>query len=211
MRPLPLTLAALLVCGPSLGQEHGPARASLERFCTGLESLSAIFTETIISPEGEIVEHGGGEVWMQRPDRFRWRYDGEFPELIVADGRRVWIFDQTLEQVTVTEQSGLPADSPLLLLTDLAALDRQFSVAEFGEDAGVLLLELKVRDQEAKFERVLVGMRDDALSYMAMEDAFGMRTEVRFEAIRRNPELDASRFEFTPPEGVDVIGDPGTP
>jgi outer membrane lipoprotein-sorting protein len=42
---------------------------------------------------------------------------------------------------------------------------------------------------------------------MIMEDAFGLRTELRFHEVERNPVMDPARFTFTPPEGADVIGD----
>ena len=42
---------------------------------------------------------------------------------------------------------------------------------------------------------------------MIMEDAFGLRTELRFDDVRRNPDLDEALFRFEPPEGTDVIGD----
>ncbi len=203
--------ALLLTAGLAAAQEHGPARERLEAFSEGLESLQADFRQAIISPEGETIERGEGAIWMQRPDLFRWQYAGEFPELIVADGARVWMYDETLEQVTVREQSGLAGDSPLMLITDPSSLDQQFVVTELGEDAGVFLLELRVRSPEAEFERVLVGLRGDMLSFMVMEDAFGMRTEIGFDNILRNPALDAGQFEFTPPPGVDIIGDPGAP
>ena len=40
-----------------------------------------------------------------------------------------------------------------------------------------------------------------------MEDVSGLLTEIRFKVIERNPQLDEELFHFTPPEGVDVIGD----
>jgi outer membrane lipoprotein carrier protein len=42
---------------------------------------------------------------------------------------------------------------------------------------------------------------------MIMEDAFGLRTELRFEEIQRNPVLDEGLFMFEPPAGVDLLGD----
>jgi outer membrane lipoprotein carrier protein len=43
---------------------------------------------------------------------------------------------------------------------------------------------------------------------MILEDAFGLRTEIRFSEMRRNVDIDAGLFRFQPPEGTDVIGDP---
>lgn len=183
------------------------ARASLERFAAGLERFHAGFTQVVTEADGRVMEQGQGEVWMHRPDLFRWRYDGEFPELIVADGTRVWIHDQTLDQVTVRTQSVLPENSPLMLLTDPSALDRQFTVTELGSDDGTLLLGLGTDSRDAEFERVILGLREDQLSLMIMEDAFGMRTEIRFDNVRRNPDLAESLFRFSPPPGADIIGE----
>jgi outer membrane lipoprotein carrier protein len=138
---------------------------------------------------------------------FRWEYGGDFPEVVVADGRNIWIYDEILEQVTVKDQSMTAVNSPLTLLTDLGKLDEQFEVREVGGVDGLQLLELRSRDAESQFERILLGLRNDSLQMMVMEDAFGLRTEVQFQQVRRNPELDSGLFTFEPPESADVIGE----
>jgi len=186
----------------------GSAREQLNRFSGGLETLHARFEQKVISSDGGVEDSSGGQVWLSRPQRFRWEYGGEFPEIVVADGDRVWIYDVTLEQVTVKDQSSAAADSPLTLLTDPARLDEQFEVREAGDASGLQLLELRSRSMETGFERILLGLRQDGLKLMIMEDAFGLRTELRFEEIQRNPVLDERLFVFEPPAGVDLVGDP---
>jgi outer membrane lipoprotein carrier protein len=46
---------------------------------------------------------------------------------------------------------------------------------------------------------------------MELEDLLGNRTEWRFSNWQRNPKLAPDTFHFTPPEGVDVIGEAVTP
>jgi outer membrane lipoprotein-sorting protein len=41
---------------------------------------------------------------------------------------------------------------------------------------------------------------------MAMEDAFGQRTEIHFENVLINQPADPELFHFTSPEGADVVG-----
>ena len=202
-------MAGLLISGLLQAQEPGPARSSLEQFSDGLETLHATFTQTITTQDGRLESEGAGEVWLARPALFRWSYGGEFPELIEADGTRLWLYDELLEQVTVKPQSGLAEDSPLMLLTDPAALDERFRVTEVGDLGNMHLLELVAISQEAAFERVLLGLEDNEVRLMAMEDAFGLRTEIRFAEITRNPELDAALFVFTPPDNADVVGEFG--
>jgi outer membrane lipoprotein carrier protein len=107
----------------------------------------------------------------------------------------------------VRDQSLDAPDSPLALLTDPGRLEEQFEVREAGEASDLQLLELRSLDRESQFERILLGLRADRLELMVMEDAFGLRTELRFRDLRRNPQLDESLFRFQPPPGVDLIGD----
>lgn len=206
--PLMMSAIALLVAlGPSsaLAQEIS-ARAQLERFTDGLQTLHARFVQQVVSSDGVVEDASEGEVWLARPQRFRWSYGGEFPELVVGDGQRIWIYDEALEQVTVKSQAEAQ-DSPLTLLTDPGRLEEQFAVREAGEAWDLQLLELRSVRADQSFDRVLLGLGENRLQLMIMEDAFGLRTELRFSDLTRNLELEPGLFEFQPPDGVDVIGE----
>jgi outer membrane lipoprotein carrier protein len=201
-----LALALVGVFAGAYAQQ-GTGRAQLENFSNGLETLHARFEQRVISSDGAVEDGSSGEVWLQRPGLFRWEYGGDYPEQVIADGKNIWIHDEVLEQVTVKDQSDAAVDSPLTLLTDLSQLDAQFEVREVGGDDQLQLIELRSRTPESEFERILLGLSEDVLRMMIMEDAFGLRTEIRFEQIARNPELDPQLFTFIPPESADVIGE----
>ena len=129
----------------------------------------------------------------------------------MADGSDVWVYDEALEQVTIKPQSKQVADTPLLILTDISQLDQQFMLAELGDFEDMDLLELRSRDVESQFERILIGMDASGIRMMIMEDAFGQRTEIHFANIVRNADVAADVFSFTPPEGTDVVGQATTP
>ena len=181
-------------------------RAALEHFVDGLDRYHASFEQVVLNSDGEVQDANEGEMWLSRPSLFRWEYGGDFPEVIVADGEHVWMWDVSLEQITVKEQDSLANDSPLTLLTDLSRLDDQFEVRDLGVDDGLAYVELRSVLDGAEFDRVLLGLRGQQLELMAMEDAFGLRTEIRFEDAERNPDLTANLFVFEVPEGVDVVG-----
>ena len=200
-------IAAVAFCfGAAAFAQGGPGRMELERFSTGLDTLQAQFDQQVLSKDGRVEAESDGQVWLSRPGSFRWEYDGDFPEVVIADGSTIWLYDEALEQVTIRDQSSLATETPLTLLTDLTRLDEQFIVRELGGDSGLELLELEARSQEAEFERILLGFLDGELLLMAMEDAFGLRTEIRFRDILRNPELGEELFRFEIPEGTDVMG-----
>lgn len=203
------TLFAMLLMSASItafADGYGPARSELEKFSTNLATLQVDFTQLVKSQDGTIQDRTHGSAWLQSPDKLRWVYAGEFPEIIVADGSDIWIYDETLAQVTIKPQSNQVANTPLLILTDISQLDQQFLVTELGEFEDMHLLELKSRDSESQFERILMGLDASGIRMMIMEDAFGLRTEIHFTNLVKNTELGADVFSFTPPQGTDVVG-----
>lgn len=201
-----LSLCFVLPASFAGANEAGSAREELEQFAASLERFQAEFTQTVKSGDGRIQDQTQGEVWLQKPDRLRWVYSGEYPEIIVADGKNIWVYDESLEQVTVKPQSEEATDSPLMILADASKLDQQFQVTELGDFEGMDLLELKSLDSESEFERILLGLDPDGIRLMAMEDAFGQRTEIHFQNVKVNAPVDPGLFRFTPPKGTDVVG-----
>ena len=205
-RRVTLLLAACLAAGCADLRAQQDAREQLIHFAQGLKTFSASFEQRVLGTDGKVEDQSAGRVWLSQPNFIRWEYGGDFPQLVVADGRYIWIYDEALEQVTVKPQSDLAADSPLSVLTDISKLDEQFQVREAGDMDGMFLLELRPNRSESEFDRILLGLQQDQLILMTMEDAFGLRTEVRFSEPQRNPSVDPDLFSFTPPPGVDVIG-----
>jgi outer membrane lipoprotein carrier protein len=203
---LALSLGFCLAVTIAVANEAGPARSELERFANELENFQAEFTQTVKTQDGRIQDQTQGQVWLQSPDKLRWVYTGEFPEVIVADGDNIWIYDESLEQVTVKPQSSQVNGSPLMILTDVSQLDTQFLVTELGDYEEMFLLELKSKDGDSEFERILLGLDSSGVRMMAMEDAFGQRTEIQFDNVIMNPTPDPDLYKFTPPAGTDVVG-----
>ena len=128
-----------------------------------------------------------------------------------TNGNNIWVYEESLDQVTVKPQSDDAADSPLMLLADVSRIDEQFMVTELGDFEDMLLLELRSIDSESEFERILLGLDSSGIRMMAMEDAFGQRTEIRFENAQKNPSLDPQLFNFETPQGTDLVGAPVQP
>ena len=183
------------------------ARARLEAFADGLNGLSGEFTQTTSDANGSLQEESRGTLALAAPRQFRWQYAEPFPQLIVADGNNVWIYDQDLEQVTVRNQSTEESQSPLTVLVDLSQLDRNYVVHALPDRDGMAWLAMTAREKEPSFKRIEIGFDASAPVRMVLEDLLGNRTEWRFSAWKRNPELAPETFSFTPPAGVDVIGE----
>jgi outer membrane lipoprotein carrier protein len=177
----------------------------LETFIGDLNTFSAGFEQTLMNELGEEMERSVGALYVERPGKFHWAYWEPFPQLIVSDGRSLWIYDEDLEQVTIKDVTASIDDSPAALLGGDVDVDAHYVVIEVGETEGIRWLELTPRDIESQYETVRLGFRDGDLAAMELFDNLGQKTRIAFQDIRRNPSLERRLFEFTPPEGVDVV------
>jgi outer membrane lipoprotein carrier protein len=194
-----LALSLLLVAVPAMVGAN--PRALLDEFAGELDSLSGEFTQTTLAENGRVSESSQGRVFYQSPDRFRWSYDEPFPQEMVADGERLWHFDESLDQVTVREQPSA-AESPLLVLTRPELLDRFYRV-EPGDAPDQLTF--RPLAEGAEFERATLYFRDGLPQALELHDAFGQLTRLELFDLQRNPQLDQALFEFEVPPGVDLL------
>lgn len=186
---------------------HAGGRERLTEFTAGLKGLDGRFSQQVYDPRGKLKESASGSVALSAPRLFRWEYSRPYPQLIVADGRHVWVYEPDLEQVTKRPQGVEEQNSPLAALIDTTRLDKQFSVREAGTAQGLEWLELTPRPgQEGGFRSARLGFGPSGLVRMNVVDALGQRTEISFSQWKRNPKFAAGTFRYVPKKGVDVIG-----
>lgn len=197
--------AAAFLALPSLA-----AAASLERFSqfiTATHTAQGKFEQRIFDSNRRLLQESSGVLAFSRPGKFRWTYFKPYAQVIVGDGRKVWIYDEDLKQVTVKKLDQALGSTPAALLAGNNEVMRAFRLTDKGVKDGVEWLEAVPRDKEGSFERIRMGFGESGLRQMELVDSFGQTTVLRFDSLERNPKLDPALFRFTPPKGADVIGD----
>jgi outer membrane lipoprotein carrier protein len=205
IRIFPLLLLCLIGFAPSL--QAANAEAQLETFLNGLHTLQAEFRQTIQRPDEDTVYTSNGIFYLKRPGQLRWEYEDPNTQVIVADGKRIWLHDLELEQVSHRSQKAALDGTPAQLLSDTGPIDAHFIVEEAGEADGLDWVELRPKEKDAQFVRVRLGMAENQLKRMEMYDSFGQVTRFIFYNEIRNPQLSKELFVFVPPPTVDIIGD----
>lgn len=198
-----LTSALLLT-----GTAQAGARDDLAAFTKGLKGLDGQFTQQVYDTTGKRKESTSGRVALSAPRLFRWEYTKPYPQLIVADGTHVWVYEPDLQQATKRPQGAEEQNSPLAALIDRAKLERNYTVTEAGNSAGLEWLQLTPRNaEEGGFRSAKLGFGSGGLQKMTVIDALGQRTEIAFSGWKRNPGFKAGTFRYVPAKGVDVVGE----
>ncbi len=208
----PTAVIALLLLAPLAQAGNSRAAARLDRLLGATRSLTARFTETVVNANAATVRQASGYVAIAKPGRFRWDYRKPYRQLIVADGKTLWIYDPGLEQVTVKPEPGALAAGPAALLAGEADISRNFRVSLLPRHGGLDWLRLVPRSKNADYTAIELGLAaHDEIRVMRLVSRLGQTTRIKFSDVRRNPAIPVAQFRFVPPAGVDVVRDTSPP
>lgn len=176
-------------------------------FFAGLHTLQADFEQQVTDGNNKPLQSSQGHMWIKRPGRFRWDYETPYRQQLVADGERLWSYDEDLEQVTVQQAGEVLTSTPAMLLSGEEPLENVFHIEEVNPGDGEQHVLLVPKSDDSNVTRIRLFFARKNLSRIKAEDNFGNTTTFSFTAFERNPPLDRSVFTFIPPAGADVVGD----
>lgn len=195
----------LLILASQVAMADGVA--SLRDFFNSTNAMRAQFSQVVNDNQGRKVQEVQGTMQLQRPNKFRWDYAKPYEQQIISDGKQVFLYDADLQQVTVRELSKTLGSSPAALLAGGDAVEKSFTIKNAVRKDGLSWVLALPKDKDSGFERVLLGFKDQKLRKMELYDSFNHVTNITFDAVERNPILKDATFLFTPPKGVDVVGE----
>lgn len=179
----------------------------LHQFLKDTRTLKADFAQVVIARSGRKPQQSSGTVAIARPGKLRWEIQKPYPQLVIGDGEKVWIYDPELKQVTIRKAGQAIGGSPAAILAGSNELEKNFTLSEAGEADGFAWVEAIPKASDSGFEKIRLGFAGNDLKALELQDSFGQRTLIRFSALERNPVLPTQTFRFTPPAGVDVVGE----
>ncbi|GAA4647745.1 outer membrane lipoprotein chaperone LolA [Kistimonas scapharcae] len=218
-----LALSITLLTSPAYGEsapsnkmntvevsaQEQQAASQLAKLLNPLHYIQAGFAQHTLEASGKRIQESEGVMTVQRPNLFRWEVKKPFPQVVVSNGQKVWLYDMDLEQVTIQKLDARTNTTPALILSgETADLTRNFRVTESVAD-GVALFTLIPKGQDALFENLQLSFQGKTLREMMLTDALGARTRIEFSNLSSSSKrkLAEKDFELYIPPGVDVIDD----
>ena len=206
-----ITVALALTGSSGLAQaiaDEDNGRRLVDDFVHKVETLQGAFEQALLDADGQLIERTSGMLEIQRPGRFRWSYTEPYEQWLVADGLNIWSYDVDLEQVTVKPQADALANTPALLLGGSDDALDQFEYRGSYLEKDTTWVRLVPVNTDSGFMRVELGFMGEALHRMVFYDNLEQTTLVSLYEVAVNEPIDAGRFRFDIPDGVDVVGTP---
>ena len=186
-------------------QQH--AANKLSELLSHTQTITGGFSQLTLDSSGTQLQETAGQMVLQRPGLFRWHTDPPLEQMLVSNGKKVWLYDPDLLQVTVQKMDQRLTHTPALLLSgDVSQISENFTIT-YKEAGSIIDFVLTPMAKDTLFDTLRLSFRDGVINDMQLLDAVGQRTNILFMGVKINQPVDASQFVFTAPAGVDVIED----
>jgi len=180
------------------------ASDSLQAKLNAIRTMSASFNQ-VINAKTRVISKASGNMALSRPGRFLWQTKKPLEQIVIADGKHLWVYDVELEQVTLKKQDkGLGGTAALFLSGYDNTLTHDFEVTEskIGKE---LKFDLKAKSSKENFQHMQLAFVGDELTGIELDDQLGQHTTVVLSKIKNNPPLSPTVFKLKIPKGVDLV------
>ena len=204
-------LVLLLVTSAAPAAEPKDLLEDLRATYEDTADLTARFVQTAHLVAAGMDREATGRVVFKKGGKMRWEYEGDDPQILVSDGKTLWIYQVRDRTVLRQDLAALPESSRLALdlLTGFQGVEKAFNLESCGE----WCLALVPKEARPDLTRVLVDLTSGGKEVRSVttEDPLGNRTTVEFQDLRRNQGVPDETFAFRAPEGVQILDMPGAP
>ena len=188
MKKLFVAILGLFICGSSFAVVDNVLVDRAERYLNGITGLTGDFTQT----SGARVDKGTFS--MLRPGRVRLDYD-KMPVQLIADGKDLYFFDKSLDQITTVPLTSTPAG--ILIRKNINLKNADIRVVETKSDDKTFSLKMNLRGQEGLGHMTVVfDAKPVKLNSWSVVDATGAKTDVAFNGLKAKTSFGKNYFQI---------------
>jgi outer membrane lipoprotein carrier protein len=177
-----------------------------------MTDLKADFSQTAFNKSLNQTIAAQGSMYLKKGGKLRWEYTEPTPQQIVSDGKSIWIYTPTLNQVNVGKAPEALAGPAGSFLTGLATVRDHFSVrflnpAQPMDKDGNVVLDLTPKQPQPTLVRLILSLDPKTWETRkaVVYDQFENTVTMQFTKLAINSGLADTLFTFEPPKGAATI------
>ncbi len=213
IRGLGLTLLVLAI--GCLSARADDSTASLSKILDGIEKryagpgFSAKFFQESMLKAMQISDTAEGTLTVRRPGKMRWEYRIPDIQTIVSDGRTMWIYRPSDNQVMVGKAPEFfSGGKGAGFLSDVRQIRKSFNIVlQKAENEAYFRLRLVPKKESPDLADVVLSVAKNSyqVDQVLTHNAYGDETQITLSDYQFNLDPKESLFTFEIPKGVDVV------
>ena len=191
------------------------SQLSLDKIIAKVEEIydvpgfSAQFVQESTVKAMEITDHASGRIFVKRPGMMRWVYEKPYNQIIITNGKKLWIYKPDDNQVMLGRAPTFFGDGKGAgFLADIKVLRHKFNITlPEQKDDRYYLLKLVPIEQSFELAQIFLSVSRTTFKVSKIVTYNSYGDENRIDLI--NPRFDIlpaeDLFTFSIPKGVDVL------
>lgn len=165
-----------------------------------ISDFTASFTQKVISPEQEVLTEGKGNIWLSRPNLFRWHTLTPDENLLVSDGKTLWYYNPFVEQVTITWLEDTTNQTPFVLIARNNVKDwDKYEVVQKKN-----YFSLTAKDKSKNIPVLTIEVTEDGMiKSLSLLEQDGQKSTFTLSNFKKE-RPDEKMFKLDLPEGVEI-------
>jgi outer membrane lipoprotein-sorting protein len=189
MKKIFVLVLSWFISGASMAAVDNALVGRAEKYLNGITGLTGDFVQT----SGSRVDRGVFS--MLRPGRVRLDYN-EMPVQLIADGKDLYFFDKSLDQITTVPLTSTPAG--ILIRKNIDLRNADINVVETRAGPDTFSLKMNLRGQEGLGHMTVVfDNKPVKLNSWSVVDATGAKTDVAFHNMKTKTNFDKNYFQIS--------------
>jgi outer membrane lipoprotein carrier protein len=220
----------IVLCGLSIlipymtyGQESsgefniqgGPSSLTLDEVISKVEErykgadFSARFYQVSTLKVVEITDTAKGRIFVKYPGMMRWEYETPEKQIILTDGKRLWIYRPGENQVLMGKAPSFFGEGKgASFLSDIKRVRRYFDAAMEKKDKNKnYVIKLLPKKEMAGVSEIYLTVDRNRFEVVQIVtyNIYKDETRIELSRLRFEQKLDSALFRFNIPDGVDVL------
>ncbi len=171
--------------------------------------FSANFFQTSRVKAMDMTETASGNIIVKRPGMMRWNYEQPDHHVIITDGKQLWIYRPSDNQVTVGKAPPFFGDGKgASFLSNIQLVRKRFDVTQQNMTVNrEYVLKLTPLDKSYDLSYVLIVISSDTFNIVDVKtfNSYGDETHIELSNVRMEQHVDDAQFKFVIPQGAEVV------
>ncbi len=169
-----------------------------EKYLNSVTGLTGDFVQTANGKQEQ------GTFSMLRPGRVRLDYD-DMPIQLIADGKDLYFFDKSLDQITTVPLTSTPAG--ILVRKNIDLKNADINIVETNDYKNTFALKMNIKGQEGLgYMNVVFDKKPMKLNSWTVVDATGAITDVKFNGLKEKTNFDKNYFQIQRHKTINTSG-----
>ena len=178
---------------------------NINDYFNGIQSIEAIFKQTIFSSENDVIDYSEGLFLLKKPDKIMWNFKEPSVKKILVSNQKISTYDKDLNQLLIIPISDQYQSSLANLLLSNNSLMSYYQISSETLKENMYSVVLVKKESNILFIRMKITIVEMLLTEIKLWDNNGQYIEITFDNTILNSSLSDASFEFSIPNGTDVF------